>query len=305
MRALVVGASGQVGALLFRSLSAQCACVGTYRRHAQPGLVPLDVRDGAAARALVGQARPDVVFLPAAFTAVDEAERRPAECRAVNVGGAVRLAEAVAATGGTMVLFSTDHVFGDSAAARREDEAPGPVNVYSRSKADAEAAVRALLPGRHLILRTAWVFGPDPQGKNFLCRVRRVLGSGERLVVPADQFGQPTFGPGLAQAALDLVCRGATGTFHVVGPCWLSRLEWARVIADQLGLPGHLIEGRTTAVLAPTAPRPLRVCLDRGKLLAALGRDPIPAPLAALRSEDESRPDRLSGSLSPSPARGG
>jgi dTDP-4-dehydrorhamnose reductase len=279
MTSLVVGASGQVGTLLHRSLSAAGACVGTAFRHTGPGLLPLDLADGAAVEELVRRLRAAVCYLPAAHTAVDDAERHPERCRAVNVDGTARLAAALAATtDAVLVFFSTEHVFGDDPRPRREDEPTAPLSVYARTKAEAEEAVRALLPRRHLILRTSWVFGPDPQGKNFLCRLTRTLSGGEALVVPSDQHGQPTFGPDLARTAIELADRGARGTFHVVGPRYLSRLAWARIIAERLGLPAERLKGRTTAELAPAAPRPLQVRLDRDKLLRFLGRDPIRAP---------------------------
>ena len=100
----------------------------------------------------------------------------------------------------------------------------------------------------------------------------------EVLTVPADQHGQPTYGPDLARTAWELVKRGARGTFHVVGPAYLSRLEWARLIAVQLGLPEGFIHGQSTAALGQRAPRPLRVRLDRNKLLTVLRRDPVRWP---------------------------
>ena len=142
----------------------------------------------------------------------------------------------------------------------------------------AEQIVRETLPDHHLILRTSWVFGPDPQKKNFLWRVRRTLEKGELLVVPSDQHGQPTYGPDLARTARLLVERGARGTYHVVGPQYLSRLAWARLIAEALDLPADLIQGQPTSQLDLAAPRPLHVSLDRMKLLSLVGYDPIRSP---------------------------
>ena len=283
MTSLVIGASGQVGALLYAYARRQAPCIGTYYKHARPGLVPLDLRDHAAVHRLVREVRPDVCFLPAALIFMDYAEGHPDECRQTNVLGVANAALALAPTTGVLVLFSTNHVFGDGRRARREDEAPDPVSAYGRSKAEAERMVRALLPGRHLILRTSGVYGPDPQEKNFFYRVRRTLEHNEVVTVPADQHGQPTFGPDLARTALELAARGAAGTFHVVGPRYMTRGEWARLIAAGSGLPTHLIHDRPTLAPAGTAPRPLRVRLGRRKLLAFLGRDPIRSPRQGVR----------------------
>lgn len=275
MRSLVLGASGQVG----WSLWSHVGGVGTYHRHPLPGLVPLDLRDVVGLRALVREVRPEVCYVPGAWTHVDAAEEQPEECRAVNVTGVAVVAQELARFGGVLVLFSTDHVFGTRTTLWHEDEAVAPVSVYAQCKAEAEAVVRAVLPERHLIVRTSWVFGPDPQGKNFAYRVRDTLRRGAPLVVPSDQWGQPTFGPDLVAATCELVQRGAPGTYHVVGPRWLDRLTWARILAATLGLNAAQIEGRSTALLGGLAPRPLRVGLARAKLVATLGREPIREPM--------------------------
>ncbi len=261
MRSLIVGASGQVGTALLGALADAGSCVGTCHRHPRPGLVPLDLTDRDAIERLVRAVRPDVCYLPAAWTHVDAAETQPEACRRINVEAPRVLARELANLGGVLVLFSTDHVFPARDTPWRVDEPVSPVSVYAKCKVEAEALVRELLPDRHLIVRTSWVYGPDPQGKNFVHRVRDTVLRGETLVVAADQWGQPTYAPDLARTTCDLVRGGSRGTFHVVGPRWLDRLTWARTIALALGLDASRIEGRPTAALGLIAPRPLRIGL--------------------------------------------
>src|SRR5206468_11459813 len=94
----------------------------------------------------------------------------------------------------------------------------------------------------------------------------------------ADQHGRPTNGPHLARTSRLFVERGARGTYHVVWPQYLSRLAWARLIAEALDLHSDLIQGQPTSQLDLAAPRPLHVSLDRMKLLSLLGYDPIRSP---------------------------
>jgi dTDP-4-dehydrorhamnose reductase len=283
MRCLIVGASGQVGG----QLAAACAATGwrwrgTAYRHGRPGLVPLDVRDRMAVEALVRFGRPDVIFLPAVRADVDRAEARPEKCFAVNVRGVVHVAAAARRVGARLVFFSTDHVFGESGQARSERDRVAPMNVYARSKVVAERWVRALLPDRHLILRTSGVFGPERAGKNFVARAVRTLQAGELLRVPADQWGQPTFGPDLARVAVALVRRGCTGVWHVAGPESMTRLTFARLVAAVFGLRPSLILGLPTERLGQAARRPRFVRLARRKLLTEFGGDPMRPPRQAL-----------------------
>lgn len=281
-RTLVIGASGQVGALLYQLAGDEEDRLGTYCRHPLPGLRRLDLRDLGSLRHVIHDVHPDVCYLPGALTFVDYAESHPEECHEVNVLATTYLARAVAEIKGLLVFFSTDHVFGDSPRGWKEDDPVSPQSTYARSKVEAEEVMRETLPDQHLILRTSWVFGPDPQKKNFPWRVRRTLEKGEILVVPSDQHGQPTYGPDLARTARELVRRDARGTFHVVGPQYLSRIAWARLIAETLELPAELIQGKLTSRLNLPAPRPLHIQLDRTKLLSFLGRDPIRSPESAI-----------------------
>jgi dTDP-4-dehydrorhamnose reductase len=135
-------------------------------------------------------------------------------------------------------------------------------------------------------VRTSWVYGPDPQHKNFVHRVLGTLTNQDVMTVPAGQHGQPIYGPDLAQTALELLRRGAKGIYHVVGPQYLSRLAWAREIAGVLDLPAHRIQEQPASASHPWAPRSFRVQLDRQKLLLLLGRDPIRSPREGILALD-------------------
>ncbi|MBM4067437.1 MAG: NAD(P)-dependent oxidoreductase [Planctomycetes bacterium] len=291
MKTLVIGTSGQVGGWLrASSLKRGHACVGTGNGNASSGLIRLDIRDAEAVEDLIAAQRFDAVFLPAAMTHVDHAETHPDECRAINVDGTVNVARAVQRHGGTLIFFSTEHVFAESPHFYLEDAPCDPASVYAKSKVEAEERVRDLLPDRHLILRTSWVFGPESQKKNFVYRAVATLRQGKPLVVPSDQYGQPTYAPDLADAALDLLAQRKTGTFHVVGPAHLHRLDFARLVCQVFALDRRGIEGVPSATLGQPAPRPRFIGLCRDKLIAALGCDPIRHPqqgLQALRKEME------------------
>jgi dTDP-4-dehydrorhamnose reductase len=279
---LVFGASGQVGALLYARLRQQSICLGTCHHHPSPGLEPVDLCDHPAVSRLLREVRPDVCYLPAGWTHVDRAEEQPGQCFTVNALSVNCIASQLARQGGMLVLFSTDHVFPDGDRAWAEDDPVEPTSVYAKSKAEAERQAREILPDRHLILRTSWVFGPDDQEKNFLFRVRKTLHAGRPLVVSNDQYGQPTYGPDLARTAIDLVSLGARGTYHVVGPRSLTKFAWAQAIAHAMHLPTELIFGLPTSDLELRAPRPLHIALARGKMLRRLGRDPVRSPADAL-----------------------
>ena len=283
MRCLIIGASGQVGGLLLRScLSEKWECLGTSFKHGSEGLQPLNICDAAAVEQCIRTFRPDVVFLPGAMTYVDYCETHAQECYATNIDGTANVARAVKSLGATLVFFSTEHVFSDSPAEYPEDAPEAPMSVYAKSKVGAEQKLREILPDRHLILRASWVYGPEDQRKNFVYRAVSTLRDGKRLQVPEDQYGQPTYSVDLAGTAILMLNKKIHGTFHAVGPTHITRLAFAKLIAQVFSLDAGLIDGIPTRQLNQPAPRPLFIRLQRGKLLNILDFDPIRQPELAL-----------------------
>jgi dTDP-4-dehydrorhamnose reductase len=162
------------------------------------------------------------------------------------------------------------------------------VNEYARSKARGEAAVRELLPDRHVILRTSWVYGPDVVRRNFALRLVDRLRQGEKVPVPSDQWGCPTYTEDLAAATLALVEQGVTGTFHACGAEIIDRVALGRLICACFGVSDAGLVPTPTAALGQAAPRPLRVAMDCSKLARTVAvpfRD-LRAGLARLAAAD-------------------
>ena len=266
-RSLIIGTSGQLGAAL-ASAFADHDVLSTAHEHPQPGQITLDLGDAGATRAVLDRARPDVVLVAGAMCHVDRCEQEPAQCRRINVDGPALVAGHVNQHGSRVVFFSTDAVFDGRRSSYRENDPTNPLNVYARSKLDAEEEVRAGAPDRHLIVRTGWVYGPDPQRRNFVLRLIHRIGQGERVEVASDQWGSPTFTEDLAVAVRFLVDRGDTGTFHASGPELIDRVSLARMACKRFGVDAGRIIARPTSALGQAAPRPLRVLLDCGKLQA-------------------------------------
>ncbi len=269
MRALVVGASGQIGGHLLRLLAAGGhTAVGTYGTHPVPGLVRVDLEDEAALRAALLDVRPDVVIVSAGWTWVDGCEDDPDKSRRLNCDLPVGVARAAAEQGALFAIYSTDYVFDGTAGPYAEDAPVAPLSAYGCAKAAMEEQVRAL-GADHLILRTTTVYGPERQGKNFVYQLVRRLREGQPFRVPTDQVASPSYGPDVANATLGLIDQGARGTWHVAGPDALDRGAFARRVCAAYDLDGEAIEYLRTSALNQKAARPLEAALDTSKLRAA------------------------------------
>jgi len=275
MKALVIGAPGQVGRALMRlTETAGLEPVGTYRSRPHPNMLPLDVTDHAAVADTIAKVRPAVVFLTAALTAVDYCEDHVDEAWAINVHGPEAVARASSSVGAKLVFYSTEYVFDGTAGPYSEDDPICPQGAYARSKAEGERAVLAATDDA-IIARTTVVFGWDPTSKNFGMQVWERLSAGERMRVPSDQISNPTLADFLALATIILAQGDVRGVVNVVGRDRVARSDFAIRLAERLGLDAGLIDPISTAELKQVAPRPLNAGLRTDKLAELLGRPAI------------------------------
>lgn len=240
-----------------RALAAQAVVEALDRRD-------LDVTDASAVRRALAGA--DVVVHLAAFTDVNGCERDPARAEAVNVEGTRAVVEAAEDAGAYLIFMSSDYVF-DGRAHREyvETDDPTPLNVYGRTKLEAEGLVSSYEGS--LIVRTSTVFG---DGRNF---IRSILTAGRHvgsLKVVVDQISRPTSASQLAQALRHCIELRPRGILHIAGdeePC--SRYELANHVIQAAELDVTLVPVTTRQMEAQmaehVAPRPLNsvLCLDK------------------------------------------
>lgn len=195
----------------------------------------LDVADEAAVREAFERVKPSTVLHLGAETDVDRCEREPEHAMRVNARGTETLAKACAGAGAAMVYVSSGAVFrGDHAAPATEDDPPGPVSVYAKSKHEGELAVARSVE-RRLILRAGWMIGGGVRDKKFVYKMLKLVSERDRVQAVADKFGTLTYGLHLLKAAAQLLSRGAFGTYHIASPGVVTRYDVAVELARLAG----------------------------------------------------------------------
>jgi dTDP-4-dehydrorhamnose reductase len=259
MRLLVVGASGLVGGAVVRAARARGdEVVGVARAVSGDATFALDLCDGEAVARSFASLVPDVVVIASAWPYVDGCEADPVQSARENVD-TVDHVVAAADPASRIVFFSTDHVFDGARPSYVESDVPHPLSVYARHKLEGEAKLVAR--GRSLVVRTAWVFGPESRRKNFVYQVARAAKAGETLRVPIRQAGCPTFSEWLADETLASLSEGVEGVLHLTGNLPFTKAEWAHAITESLGLPAIRVDEVSPAEAGQVAPRPERVVL--------------------------------------------
>jgi dTDP-4-dehydrorhamnose reductase len=275
MRILVAGRTGQLAQSLIEASAQRAGWELTA-----VGRPDLDLQAPPSLARAIAAVRPHVVVNAAAYTAVDRAEREPDLAFAINRDGAGALAKAAAEHGLPIVHVSTDYVFdGRKPGAYDETDGTAPQGVYGRSKLAGEDQVAAANP-RSIILRTAWVYSPF--GSNFVKTMLRLAVERPELRVVADQRGNPTYAPHLADAILAIAPRlvgapdgdGPWGVYHAAGQgdtTWHGLAEEVMAAAAARGQPNVRVRAITTEEYPTPARRPANSRLSCDKLARVFG----------------------------------
>ena len=226
-RIVLTGADGLLG----RALHPLLADLGTV---VAPSLDQFELCKPETVRGLVERERPDLVVHLAAETRVDHCEEHPEEAYRINARGTAHLAIACRKMGARMVAMSSDYVFdGSQQTPYREYQATAPLNVYGRSKVEAERAVLTLVTNS-LVVRSSSLFGKG--GRHFVGAILEAARRKEALHVVDDQIQSPTWVGHLAPALVRVIASDLCGIVHLTASGSCSWYQFARAILDQAGL---------------------------------------------------------------------
>ena len=226
----------------------------------------MDITDQSGIDSIVAEFNPDVIINGAAYTDVDGSEDDRDRAWNINAGGVQNILNAIKGSMCKLVHISTDYVFDGNAGPYAEDQPTKPINYYGQTKLDAEELIRQS-ENPWAIIRTNVLFGNTTvQKASFVRWVVEKLLRFETISVVNDQFGNPTWTYGLAEAARTIIESDAHGLFHYAGKDYISRFEFALKIAGVFDLDPMLIRKTTTRALNQKAPRPFRAGLSCKKI---------------------------------------
>ena len=231
----------------------------------------MDITDPTSVDRVLTELNPWAVVNAAGYVRVDDAEREVDACLRVNTEGPAILAASCARQGVPLLTFSSDLVFdGACTTPYVESNAVAPLNVYGRSKVEAEVRVLKAHPSA-LVIRTSAFFGPWDD-YNFVTIALRHLAAGQTFVAAEDGVVSPTYVPDLVNVSLDLLIDGECGLWHLANQSAIAWAELARLAASIAGVDASRIEARPTRELGLAAPRPTYSVLgsERGVLLPSL-----------------------------------
>ncbi|HUS09775.1 MAG TPA: family 1 glycosylhydrolase [Pyrinomonadaceae bacterium] len=232
----------------------------------------LDIADHTSVAAAMDQYEPWAIINAAGYVGVDDAEDDVEKCLRENATGPECLAKECAERKVPLVTFSSDLVFdGLKTSHYIESDQPAPLNIYGRSKAEAEARVLDRFP-EALVIRTSAFFGPW-DSFNFVHSVLDSLARGRPFVAADDLTISPTYVPDLVDATLDLLVDGEHGIWHLANSGSVTWADFARIVAEKAGYDPKRVHSRPSRLMDFKASRPAFTAMssERANLMPSLG----------------------------------
>ncbi|MDQ2096153.1 MAG: dTDP-4-dehydrorhamnose reductase [Tychonema bourrellyi B0820] len=274
MKILLTGSNGQLAQELHPILLSLGEVIAVDRTR-------LDLSQPESIRQVIAEIQPDLVVNSGAYTAVDKAESEPELAYSVNGVAPGIIAEECEKLGSTLIHISTDYVFdGSQGSPYKETDATNPLGIYGKSKLAGEEAIRQA-GNRHIIIRTAWVYGNSGKG-NFVKTMLRLGKDREEIRVVADQIGSPTWTGDLAAAISQIIPQikpELFGTYQYTNSGVCSWYDFAIAIfeeAEKLGCPLKIqrVIPITTSEYPTPAKRPAFSVLSAVKISGILSTHP-------------------------------
>ena len=284
MKILITGANGFLGYYLVEQLlNKNYEVIATGRgqsrlpfsKHKNFHYEEMDFTDPFSIHDVFEKIKPEVVVHAGAMSKPDECELDQMKAYLVNVEGTVQLLINAEDIKSFFIFLSTDFVFDGERGMYKENDTPGPVNYYGRTKLEAEEAVKEY-EFDWAIVRTVLVYGINHSGHNNILKiVKEKLEKGEEYNIVDDQVRTPTYVEDLATGIVTIIEKKATGVFHLSGKDMLTPYQMAIKTAEHLNLDSSLLKKVTAESFSQPARRPLKTGFVIDKARKELGYEPL------------------------------
>lgn len=222
-------------------------------------------------KTILEKIQPRVVIHTVAFTDVDACEAQPELARHVNIDLAVHVAEACSDFGIQFVHISTDHLFAGNIPFLDETQTVQPINIYGKTKAEAEHKVLERYPEALVVRANFYGWGPVYR-RSFSDFIIEALRNGRRIELFDDVFYTPILIEDLVLATHQILKNKKHGIFNLVGDDRLSKYDFGIKLAGYFGLDTGLITRGRLCDKPQKVNRPFDMSLSNDKACKTLGR---------------------------------
>ena len=255
---LITGAAGLIGHYLLKTAprwAPRWEVRGITRQD-------VDLTDVACLSGVVRSLNPLAIIHCAALSRTKDCEQDPESARRINVEVTAHIAQLSQDI--PFLFLSSGEVFDGRTGWYGETDEPNPINVYGRTKLQAEQAV--LQNPRHTVVRIVLTAGTSEAGdRSFVEDMCRTAKAGKDVTLYADEFRCPLPAGVIARVIWELVDFKQSGLYHLGGSERLSRWEIGQVLLSWYpDLEGRLVQD--SARNHTGAPRPADLSLRCDKI---------------------------------------
>jgi dTDP-4-dehydrorhamnose reductase len=274
-RVLITGGSGLLALNWAQTMRNRCAMtLGLHEREISlPGThtKKIDLESVDKLTRVLEELECQVVIHAAGLTSVERCESDPSLAQHVNVTLASNVAKACTNLDIQVVHISSDHLFSGQEPLITEDQLVAPVNVYGKTKAEAECRVREKNP-QALLIRTNFFGWGTSYRNSFSDFVVETLRTHKAVRLYQDIFYTPILIETAAKAVHDLIDLKAVGIFNIVGDDRVSKYDFGIAIANKFNLDPSGISAALFANQPALTQRPFDMSLSNNKVRNVLGR---------------------------------
>jgi dTDP-4-dehydrorhamnose reductase len=272
-RNLILGATGLLGAIVYRHLKRVSETSGTFftsPNKSSNELIYLDATDFTQLDTLIREIRPTRVINCLGLTSVEVCESRPEASWKVNTEVPYRLAKITKSIGAQLIHISTDHFKSSENRPRPERVLACPVNQYGLAKLAAETFVRYHNPDA-MILRTNFFGHASNRSRSLLDFALRALNSESCVFGFADVFFSPVGASEIAKFLMDNRSKKISGILNFSSKETVSKFDFLNMVAKNMELSQSPIIRSSIDNSELSVKRPKYLALDATRLTHEIG----------------------------------
>jgi dTDP-4-dehydrorhamnose reductase len=184
---------------------------------------------------------PRLVIHAAGLTNIEQCEANPTLAKYINVDLTKNVATVCAKLNIPIIYISTDHLFSGNESFVHEEHPVLPVNVYAKTKAEAETCILDSY-AEALIIRTNFYGWGTSYRHSLSDLIINHLRAGKEISLFKDIYYTPMLIESLVYAVHELFHKKAKGIFNVVGDDRVSKYDFGVKLAKEFNLDYDLID---------------------------------------------------------------
>ena len=226
MKILIEGGNGLLGTYLRKVLMKKHTIISPTKHE-------LDISNSNKLRKYIDTVEPDIILNAAGMTNVYLCEKNTEKAFKINTSAPAEMARIAYDHNIYFIHFSTNFIFdGEKGSPYNEYDKPNPLNIYAKSKFEAEKMI-AEINSNALIIRSAEIFGVGPfsAGHNIPYYIVRQLINRKNLNL-FKIITSPTYARHIAERVSEIIDLQLNGILHLVNDGECSYFEIADMIFE-------------------------------------------------------------------------